>query len=178
MSKEIKKNKHCNDFWRLIMRGISFKVNSSEKSVLSIILQNIDIEKLFCKITDDDITMDRDMTMNKDKTMNKDISIFTEEQVNGETFKNIISTVGYTVIFANIKAYPDKSMNDSINDYDDFLKSNCILIILCSDLYDYEIYSKSEEMIEMIKYNCIKKGYDEIEYITEENDRRTRLNVE
>ena len=160
------------------MRGISFKLNIAEKSVISSILQNIDIEKLFWHISEDDIIMDRDMTMNKDKTMNEDISLFTEEQVNGETFKNKISTVGYTVIFANIKAYPDKRMNDSINDYIDFLKSNCILIILCSDLYDYEIYSKSEEMIEIIKSNCIKKGYDEIEYITDENDRRTRLNVE
>jgi RHS repeat-associated protein len=82
------------------------------------------------------------------------------------------------VYFANIKAYPDNNYSDNINCYDDFLNSNCELVILCSDGIYYEIYSKSEEMIRIIKSNCIKKGFDEIEYITDENDCRTIFSVE
>lgn len=147
------------------MRGISFKVDSSENYVLASILEGIEIKKLFWSISEEEIY--------KIEGEN----LFEEKNIDGEKFLDKISENEYSVIFANIKAYPNTNTTDDINCYEDFLRSSCQLIILCSDIFYYEIYSKSKQMIEIIKSNCIRNAYHEIEYITDENDFRTIFSV-
>lgn len=148
------------------MRGISFILNKSEHSILASILDGIDITSLYWSVSEDEIYVDEGE------------NLYIEKKIDGMTFLNIINTDYYFVYFDNIKAYSDNNYSDNINYYDDFLNSNCELVILCSDGIYYEIYSKSEEVIRIIKFNCIKKGFDEIEYITDENDCRTIFSVE
>lgn len=52
------------------------------------------------------------------------------------------------------------------------------MILLCVDVNYYEIYSKNSSMIEVLKNNAIKSNFDDIEYITKENDGRTRMEVD
>jgi hypothetical protein len=148
------------------MRGISFILNKSEHSILASILDGIDITSLYWNVSENEIYVDEGE------------DLYIEKNIDGMTFLSIINIDYYFVYFANIKAYPDNNYSDNINCYDDFLNSNCELVILCSDGIYYEIYSKSEEMIKIIKFNCIKKCFDEIEYITDENDCRTIFSVE
>ncbi|MEG1798171.1 MAG: DUF2691 family protein, partial [Clostridium sp.] len=103
--------------------------------------------------------------------------LFEEKQVTGKDFLNKITQIDYSIIFANIKAYPEKNISSEINNYEDYLNSRCELIILCYDVFYYEVYSKSENIIEVIKTNCIKNGFREVEYITKENDCRTIFTV-
>jgi hypothetical protein len=147
------------------MRGISFEVYTEERSILATVLEGIDINSFYWSISEDEIYM----------IGGKDL--FEEKQVDGKEFLNKIIQLDYSVIFANIKGYTDKSISGKINYYNDFLNSNCELIILCYDVFFYEIYSKSEKVIEIIKSNCIKKGYEEIQYITEETDCRAILSI-
>jgi hypothetical protein len=147
------------------MRGISFEVHSDESSILATILDGISINNFFWNITEDEIYF-------KDGE-----ELFEEKQVTGKDFLNKITQLDYSIIFANIKAYPDKNISSEINNYEDFLSSRCELIILCYDVFYYEVYSKSKSIIEVIKTNCIKNGFGGIEYITKENDCRTVFTV-
>ena len=148
------------------VRGISFDVNGSEECILQHILNNIDVNELYWIISEDEVYS------------NEGKKFFNEKYIDGNTFVSKINETSYLLIFANIKAYSDASRLDNIRDYDNFLKSNCQLIILCSDMFNYEIYCKSESMIEAIKDNCFKEGYRKIEYITDDNDCRVVLSVE
>lgn len=147
------------------MRGISFKVNKSDKCVLSNILDGIDIESLFWHISEDEIYL------------NKGENLFAEKCIDGKTFAKKISESVCSVICANIKAFADNCMSDKAINYNDFLMSNCLLVILCSDVSFYEIYVKNEEMLELIRSNCHKNCYDEIEDITDVNDVRKIFSV-
>ncbi|MCD2349064.1 DUF2691 family protein [Clostridium guangxiense] len=148
------------------MRGISFQINGcGHKNILRTILSEIEIEKLWWHISEDEIYNEMDE------------SLLENRYINGETFLKIIKEKSYSVIFANIKAYPPNSTPNDIENYDDFIKSECKLVILCSDVFYYEIYAKNDWMIEIIKNNAIKNNFSNIEYITNENDCRTGFSV-
>lgn len=147
------------------MRGISFKRDSGCKNILWSILNGIEIENLWWHISEDEIYD------------NMFESIFHNSYVNGKTFLNIIKEKDYSVVFANIKAYSSKITPSYIETYDDFIKSECQLVILCSDARYYEVYAKSRDTIETIKNNVNSINACEVEYITEENDGRIIFSV-
>lgn len=147
------------------MRGISFNICDCDDNILWSILFGIEIEKLWWHISEEEVYNE----------MNQ--SIFKNSYIDGETFLKIIQEKSYTVIFANIKAYPPYSTPNYIENYDEFIKSECKLVILCSDVFYYEIYSKDNSIIEIIKNNAIKNNISDLEYITEENDYRTSFSV-
>ncbi|PJI07259.1 MULTISPECIES: DUF2691 family protein [Clostridium] len=147
------------------MRGISFKTKESYGNILCGILFGIDANKFCWYISEDEIYDE------------KDKPIFEKGYVDGATFLRKIQEKSYMVMFANIKAYPSGCKPIDVKNYDEFVKSKCELVILCSDLYYYEIYAKDTLMIETIKNNAIKNGMYDIEYITKENDGRTVFSV-
>lgn len=147
------------------MRGISFKTKESYGSILWKILFGIDAKKFCWDISEDEIYEEEDKP------------IFEKSYVDGATFLKKIQEEKYMVVFANIKAYLSGDKPNDIKNYDDFVKSKCELIILCADLYYYEIYAKDTLTIEIIKSNAIKNGMYDIEYITKENDGRTVFSV-
>jgi hypothetical protein len=148
------------------MRGISFIRNKCDDSIFATILDGVDVKGLYWNVSEDEVYL------------SNDDNLFVEKFIDGNTFLSLINIDYYMAIFANIKAYTDNIISNKINYYDDFLKSNCELVILCYDSAYFEIYSKSTDIIEIIKSNCMKKGFSEIEYITDDNDCRTIFSVE
>ncbi|WP_069679601.1 DUF2691 family protein [Clostridium taeniosporum] len=147
------------------MRGISFKVDDRDEHILWTILRGIEIENLWWHISEDEVYND----------INE--SIFKNSYIKGEGFLEIIQEKSYTVISANIKAYPPNSVPNHIENYDEFIKSKCKIVILCSDVFYYEIYVDDSSVIETLKSNVIKGNISDLEYITEENDARTSFSV-
>lgn len=64
-----------------------------------------------------------------------------------------------------------------LNTYEDFLKSDCEIIILITDSVFVDIYAKDEMVINKIKYNAEQCDFKDIAYITDENDYRTYLSA-
>lgn len=144
------------------MRGISFKVFDRDDHILFTILKGIDVRERWWSISQDEIYS------------KKDESIFQSKNIDGETFLKIISEEKYLMIFANIKAYTNPVYDSYIENYDEFLKSECQIVIICSDVFFYSIYAKDSSIIEIIAKN-VKDNEDNfyaIEYITDENDGR------
>ena len=56
------------------------------------------------------------------------------------------------------------------------LKSKCELVLLVADCTYVTIYAKRSKQIELMYENARNQGYY-VEYVTDENDGRTRLSV-
>ncbi len=64
-----------------------------------------------------------------------------------------------------------------IDTYADFLCSKCEFIIFIVDGIFADIYAKDQTIIEIIKKNAEENKFENIRYITDENDIRTEFSV-
>lgn len=65
---------------------------------------------------------------------------------------------------------------EEINNYEEFLNSNCELALFIYDNMNVENYCKNQATIEEIKHN-LNNSYSCVKYITTSNDVRTKFNV-
>lgn len=100
---------------------------------------------------------------------------FSGKLMSGEEFLQLISTSDQLVYLANIQAYPLDCPIQKIISYQDFLDSNCRMILLCADCECYDIYCKDDKDIQLIYANALNLHFNGVEYITDENDERTGL---
>lgn len=143
--------------------GIKFQIPNKWDKLIESILNGIELKKYIWKINEDDVYI-------KD-TMKNNGFLFPQEKniFNGEEFIKIISQRSYYTVFINIEAYLSENDFHNIKTYNDFITSNCEIIILTSDNIFVNIYAKSEKIIQQIETNAMKNKYEQIEYITDEN---------
>ncbi len=145
------------------MRGISFEIDNNYDKQLCKILSNIDVCDYTWVISEDEIYVKDDLGK----------QFFSKKVIDGKEFLEIISKGDYYIIFANIKAFSNREITSKINDHKDFISSSCDFILLCSDSVFVEFYAKDISIIEKVKSACITHMYQNIKYITDENDNRT-----
>lgn len=95
----------------------------------------------------------------------------------GQVLSDILKSGRYYIIFANFKAYPTGTNIGDVLTYEDFLKSQCQLALIVIDSSYVTVYCKDNNMIDDLYMNAIRKGFQKVEYISDENDFRTRLSV-
>ncbi|TBX60566.1 DUF2691 family protein [Bacillus mycoides] len=107
-----------------------------------------------------------------------DEALFLEEPsiVEGSDLKRLFKDNIYYVIFADLKAYPKGEEAVDIETYEEFKESKCELVLLVADCTYVTVYAKDQEAIELMYENAIDQGLY-VEYVTDENDGRTRLSV-
>lgn len=150
--------------------GIEFKIPNEYGNYLKQILTNIDREDYMWNITEDEAYI-------TDNIKNSGF-LFPQEKktLSNAEFINIISQDSYYIVFLNIKLYLQED-NVVINNYDDFVKSSCILVLLITDNEFVEIYSKDANILNTIYNNAMKNGFSNINYITEENFKRKEFSA-
>lgn len=104
--------------------------------------------------------------------------LFSEDNkvMSGLELKKLIKDNIYYLIFADLKAYPKGEEVVDIETYEEFKESKCKVVVLVADGDYIQIYAKNQEEIEMIYENALNQGFY-VEYITDENDGRTRMSV-
>ncbi|MED0989962.1 DUF2691 family protein [Bacillus nitratireducens] len=104
--------------------------------------------------------------------------LFPEEPtiVEGSDLKRLFKSNIYYVIFADLKAYPKGEGIVDIETYEEFKESKCELVLLVADCTYVTIYAKDQKAIELMHENALNQGFY-VEYVTDENDGRTRLSV-
>ncbi|MUT67964.1 DUF2691 family protein [Paenibacillus sp. NEAU-GSW1] len=105
--------------------------------------------------------------------------LFPNEEfgLDGAILKRTIENMKQYLIFVNIKAYPKGKIVEDISTFDEFLKSDCQLVLLVVDSAYVTIYCKDKIQIDALYKNAVNKGYEKVEYVTDDNDFRTRLSV-
>ncbi|HDR7244788.1 TPA: DUF2691 family protein, partial [Bacillus mobilis] len=76
----------------------------------------------------------------------------------------------------DLKAYPKGEVLEEIETYEEFKESKCELVLLVADCTYVTIYAKDQKAIELMYENARNQGFY-VEYVTDENDGRTRLSV-
>ncbi|MCC2326952.1 MULTISPECIES: DUF2691 family protein [Bacillus cereus group] len=107
-----------------------------------------------------------------------DEALFPEEPsiVEGSDLKILFKDNIYYVIFADLKAYSKGEEVVDIETYEEFKESKCELVLLVADCTYVTIYAKDQKAIELMYENARNQGFY-VEYVTDENDGRTRLSV-
>ena len=101
---------------------------------------------------------------------------FDADYYDGKTFlQNIISE--YFIIFLKLQAYFEGGKFYDIHTCEEFLKSDCQLILFVYDCEYVEIYAKDEKDIKAIYENVLTLNYTEVKYITESNYSRTKMDI-
>ncbi|AKR10066.1 MULTISPECIES: DUF2691 family protein [Bacillus cereus group] len=107
-----------------------------------------------------------------------DEALFPEEPsvVEGLALKKLVKDNVYYLIFADLKAYPKGEIAIDIETYEEFKESKCEVVVLAVDAQYIQIYAKDQKAIELMYENARNQGFY-VEYVTDENDGRTRLSV-
>jgi hypothetical protein len=151
-------------------RGISFEIPNKYGSLLGEVLKPIDITAFSWRIGNGE------SYIIVNNGLDKELFSGDKEVIEGVELRSLLENNKYYVIFADLQAYPKEEFSD-IETYDEFLKSNCELILLVVDSCYVTIYCKNKGTIELLYKNATDCGFEDVIYITDENDTRTRLSA-
>ncbi len=80
------------------------------------------------------------------------------------------------VIFARLMRWPIEKTISPIDTYSDYIKSECSLVILCVDGYDYEVYCKEEnEVHKFFEFFKNDTNVRRLECFFDENEARKKF---
>lgn len=151
-------------------RGISFEIPNEYGTLLGEVLNPIDTTAYSWRIGygESYVVVNNEL----------DEELFSEDkkEIKGVELENLLENNIYYIISANLQAYP-KGECSYIDTYEEFIESQCELALLVVDSCYVTIYCKIEETIEILYKNAIEYGFEDVKFITEENDTRTRLSV-
>ncbi|MGY0374230.1 DUF2691 family protein [Clostridium sp. JNZ J1-5] len=138
------------------MIGLDIKVKNGYSNYLNKILDGINLFNYVWEINADDF-------LYSDNSEVKE-SFFGADTLSAEGFIRCISRDSYYMIFADIKAYPLGSERAEIETFKDFLRSSCVMVILCTDSSFIEFYCKDRITLDKVYNNCINSDFEKVEY--------------
>ncbi len=86
-----------------------------------------------------------------------------------QDFKKIISTNNYYPVFATIQLYLKNEKISEIEDYRQFVNSNCELILFITDNELVEVYAK-EKILKIIYQHAVDNSFFDIKIIDDLKD--------
>ena len=152
-----------------MIRGISLEIPNQKGNILSKVLQPINITEFNWSIGHGESYLVVDGQLDED-FFSQDVKI-----MDGKLLKKNIEDNQYYVIFADLKAFPKSENVTNIETYEDYIKSECQLIILVVDCSYTTIYCKDKENLDRLYQNAKDSGFKNVQYITDENDTMTSL---
>lgn len=127
------------------MNAIKIRIENKTGNILKLIFNNINIEKYFFKIKDEEIHIHLEKAQYNN---------FFNELMTGKEFKEVIdSNIEYYMIFLTLFAFNKQKDTLDINTFEDLEKSNCIISLICWDVTNIVIFSKSIIILDKIKEN-------------------------
>ena len=155
----------------LMIRGITFEVPNKRGYILKEILGPIDVLAFNWLVEDEEAYYVVDGELGEPLFSHKILNL------EGQLLQKKIEEKMSYVIFADLKAFPKGSVPAELETYEDFQKNDCELVLLIVDCTFVTIYCENNVLSETLFHHATRKGYTEVAYITDENDRRTRLSV-
>ncbi|MEG0385262.1 MAG: DUF2691 family protein [Solibacillus sp.] len=150
------------------IRGITFEIPNEFGKFLFDILKDIDLNGLVWRIgAGESYIIEND-------TLGNSLFPYTG-LLNEDTLYKSISKDNYYLIFVDLKAFPNKSDVKEIATYQEFVESECQFVLLLADSSFVSIYSKDQNIIQQLFTKGVSAGYENIKFITDENDERTTL---
>lgn len=140
------------------MIGLDIKVKNEYNNYLYKIFNGINLSDYIWDIITDDILYINDGDLKE--------NIFSTDVIEGDEFLKCISKDSYYMIFVDIKAYPIGNQSMEIEIFEDFMNSNCVMILLCTDSAFIEFYCKDKEILDKVFNNCVGTDFETVEYLS------------
>ena len=147
-------------------RGISFKIPQEKTNILWKILGGIDIAKYWWY----------NIISQTEIWGVSDFEDFLEDHYRGKDFAEHIQNEHF-VLFVKLQAYASHSNFQNIPSFEEYIESDCQIVLLINDCEFVEIYAKDQTVVESLFFNAQRNGFKLIRYLTDETDTRTTLNV-
>jgi len=146
---------------------VSFSIPQVTGNTLWKVLNCIDVENFRWHIEESQTEVWNSPTGNK---------FFEKHYFPGHAFLQKILCDHY-IIFLKLQAQSKEGVFSDIRTYEEFLESECQLLLLIYDCESLELYTKDPFIAKKLYDNALEKRYFEVNYITDCNDSRTRMNV-
>ncbi len=150
-----------------IIRGVSFQIPQMISDTLLQILKCIDIAQY------DWYNID---SQNEVWSDSRQELFFQANFYDGKSFALCIQEYHY-IIFLKLQAYFPNSQCYDIHTYQEFVESDCQILLLVYDCEFVEIYIKDFAISQAIYQNAILNHYTDVVYITDTNDGRTKMDI-
>jgi len=152
-------------------RGIRFEIPNAYGRFLGEILKPMEVSNF------DWFIGEEESYFVVDDTLGDDLFPDVIMGMNGEELQKIIDDNEYYLIFANLKAFPKGSQITDVITYEDYVESECQMVLLVIDSIYVTVYCKDLEKVEELYNHINRQGFESLEYLTDENDTRTILSV-
>jgi len=149
------------------MRGLEFITPNGYGHILKDILEGVDLQYQWA-MTEAFILWGGDSS----DSIPDDDCVFQPDE-----FVKFIGMEDYYPVFIILKAFPLDSTIVELNDFNEYEKSDCQLVIIIADGVYVNLYCKNRDNILTINENAHKLGCRNIEIVTAENDGRTGFHV-
>lgn len=136
------------------MIGIKFKIKDEYNVFLDMILSHIESDNFKWIIVESEV-----YTKNG-------LELFDKTIYSNDEFKKLVKNENYYTVFSNVQLYNVEDEVCEIRNYEEFLKSKCILVAFITDSSFVEIYAKDMELLKILKNNAITSNFFAIEPIT------------
>ncbi|AUS13963.1 hypothetical protein C0W65_19195 [Bacillus subtilis] len=151
-------------------RGVSFQIPNEYGNFLWRILQPVDIAHYKWQTSGESyFVVDGELD---NEELFHDFAI-----VEGADFAQLLKTNQYYTIFVELKAFPHRKTVNQVNTYEEFADSDCEFVLLIADNSYVSIYCKNKNTIEKLYFNALHNDFEDVQFITDENDTRTGLTV-
>ncbi|KOS68791.1 hypothetical protein AEA09_09735 [Lysinibacillus contaminans] len=151
-------------------RGIRCFVPNEKGRILGNVLEPVDFIKYVWKIGNSEAYFVNQNNHFEDFFSDDDYEL----GIVGADLQRRFEENSYYTIFVDLQGYPSEQF-EAITTYEDFVKSNCEIVILLTDCTYLDIYCKDRQLIEKL-YNHAKtlpvKG---LHCLSDENDGRTGM---
>nr|AAB41098.1 YncE [Bacillus subtilis] len=151
-------------------RGVSFQIPNEYGNFLWRILQPVEIANYRCQTSGESYFV-------VEGELDDEELFHDYEIVEGAVFEQQLKTNQYYTIFVELKAFPYGKMVNQVNTYEEFADSDCELVLLIADNSYVSIYCKNKNIIEKLYFNALQHDFEDVQFITDENDTRTSLTV-
>lgn len=147
------------------MLGIKFKIPNTYDTILNKIFSNIDFQNCIIHIEEEEVLCENNTDMIK------------KNEYSSLEFKEIIKGKKYYPIFLYLQIYKSNGQKIEINSYNDFIKSECELVLFITDNEFVEIYSKKMDYLKLIEKNAKQNKFVNVEYINSINSIREKFSA-
>lgn len=152
---------------RIYMRGLSFKLSNPKGVPLLQILTCVNVGNYHWYVVG-----------NQNDTWDSHMErlLLDRFAYDGSSFYEIIKQEHF-VIFLKLQAYFPCDKYEEILLYDDFQNSKCQILLLIHDCCYVDIYVKDHVVIEEIYQYVVSSGCQNVRYINDDSDTRTKMSV-
>jgi Protein of unknown function (DUF2691) len=141
--------------------GVFFEIPNDSIDNISNLLEPIPFYEYQWLINNDEI-----LTRRNNHITNEDLFKEEDKIIDGQKLYHIVNVNDYYTIFVNLYAFPKNTDINPIYNYEEFLKSDCHIVISIFDSSYVMFWCKDNQLVSNMYNYAITRDYNDVVYIS------------